>query len=226
MSTRFVLALSLAAALSSFVSGSAVAERAFSQPPQSAQRVAPHDAMDEEMVVDRAVVRSALANARAKNLAEFVAYQKAGVFPSNTHKEGLTNVWRDKAGHLCAAANLVLKSGNRALVDKVAEQTNFLKLADVKQGPVMDWMLTSGFTQEELVAIQRPYRPVSRQVDPVDVDIAVDPDLKAQENARLAKLYKGVEKELVANEKASLDAATDRLMKHPDLAYSLVYSRL
>lgn len=219
MSTRFVLALSLATALASLVSGSAAnAERAFSQAPH----VMRQEQLEEVVVVDRAAVRSALAKARAKNLAEFQAYQKAGVFPSNTHKEGLTNVWRDKEGHLCAAANLVWKSGNKALVNKVAEQTNFIKLADVKQGPVMDWMLTSGFTQDELVAIQKPYNPVSETVDPVDVNIAVDPALKAKETARLAKLYKDVEKQIVANEKASLEAATDRLMKNPDLAYSFV----
>ena len=41
-------------------------------------------------------------------------------------------------------------SGEHALVGKVARESNFIRLGDVKSGPLMDWMLMSGLTQEEI----------------------------------------------------------------------------
>ena len=61
----------------------------------------------------------------------------------------------------CAAATIIKMSGQDALVNRVAEQNNFVRLADVEQGPLMDWILTSGFTQDEIAAIQEPFMPVT-----------------------------------------------------------------
>lgn len=214
--SRIAIALSLVTALSSF----AVAEK------MSPGRMDPGYAtrLDEEpVVVDRAQARAALAKVRAENLATFRAYAKAGVFPSNVYQGKLLNVWRDQDGHLCAAATIIWKSGQHDLVDRVADQNNFIKLADIKQGPLMDWILTSGFTQEELVAIQKPFNPVTRNPEPAPQNaVAVDASMRATETARLAKLYKQVDKDLADNEQKSLDLAVDRLMKHPELGIKLV----
>ena len=78
------------------------------------------------------------------NLARFRAYQRKGELPSNTYAAGQLNVWRDEAGHLCAAATIINASGAVALVEQVAEESNFIRLADVTSGPLMDWILTSG----------------------------------------------------------------------------------
>ena len=176
----------------------------------------------DEIVVPvraRAEVRAELAKHRNDNLAAFRAYVKAGVYPSNVIDGKPANVWRDKDGHLCAAATIIDKSGAHDLVQRVAEQNNGLKLADVKQGPVMDWILTSGFTQEELVLIQRPFRPVTDEPSPSGGP--VDAKLRAAETARLAKLYKQIDNDLTDNADKSLDLATDRLMAHPDVAVKL-----
>jgi len=195
----------------------------FAQPPhQMPHRVI--DDMDVAPPVDtatlRQAVREALIKARGLNLASFRAYQKAGVFPSNTYKDGKLNVWRDQDGHFCAAATIIRKSGDVELVDRVADQNNFIRLADVTQGPLMDWILTSGFTQEEIAAIQEPFMPVREQPQPSEPTV-VDAKLRAVENARLIARYKVVDRMLVKNEKKSLELAVDRLMKHPDLAWKI-----
>jgi hypothetical protein len=203
----------------------------FAQPPPGAAphadvyeapnaiRVAPH------RTLDRATVRAALVQARTRNLAAFRAYQKAGVFPSNTMKGKKLNVWLDADGHFCAAATIIKASGQDDLVNKVAEQNNFIRLADVKQGPLMDWILTSGFTQDEIAAIQEPFMPVTQEpaIAPVE-PILVDAKLRAKEDARLLAKYKQVDKQLVKNRTKSLDKATDRLMKNPTLAWQLLAS--
>ncbi len=168
--------------------------------------------------LDRDSVRAALIVRRDANLAAFRAYQRARVFPSNTYQTKKLNVWRDEAGHLCAAATIIYKSGATALVNRVAEQTNFIKLGEVTSGPLMDWILTSGFTQAEIAMIQEPFNPVvERPARPV-----VQPDLRAAETMRLARLYKEIDAKLVNSAQASLDAAVTRLMKKPQLAWDLV----
>ena len=231
--TRFITACTLVATMSSV----ALADRAyvpsarrvvgggvpahFAQPPNAT----PHQLKEDEYiepVLDRASVREALLEARHRNLESFRAYQKAGVFPSNVFEPNALNVWRDQDGHFCAAATIIRMSGMTALVDKVAEQNNFIRLADVSQGPLMDWILTSGYTQDELVAIQKPFMPVTEQPQIAPAKpVAVDAKMRAAETARLKAIYTKVERDLVKNEKRDLDLATDRLMKHPDLAWKI-----
>lgn len=186
-------------------------------PPSAAQlRVAPR------RMPARAAVRAALAKARATNLAAFRVYQKKGVFPSNTFEPGKLNVWLDTNGNFCAAATLIKMSGMDDLVTKVAEQNNFIRLADVKEGPLMDWILTSGLTQDEIAAIQEPFMGVMEpQADPAQ-PILVNANLRKAEDARLRAKYRAVDKMIAKNTAKSLDAATDRLMKNQVLAWNLV----
>ena len=55
--------------------------------------------------------------------------------------------------------------------------------------------------------------------------ILVSAKLRQAEDARLRAKYKSVDRMIVKNTKKSLDIATDRLMKHPKLAWSLVDSQ-
>lgn len=187
---------------------------------EPAYRVAP------KKQLSRAAVRAALAKARATNLAAFRTYQAKGVFPSNTFQPGKLNVWVDANGNYCAAATIIKMSGLTDLVTKTGEDNNFIKLADVKQGPLMDWILTSGFTQDEIAAIQEPFDDVSRgrRMEPVSPPItaAVDAKKRAAEDARLIAKYKQVDRSLVKNASKSLDKAVDHLMKHQDLAWQLI----
>jgi hypothetical protein len=211
------------------VSSLASADGRFAQPPpNAAPRVAQIDPWANEdlpprVVVDRDAVRAKLAANRQANLGRFRAYQAAGVFPSNTYTKSKLNVWLDEQGHFCAAATIIRSSGRVDLANSVAAQNNFIRLGDVRQGPVMDWILTSGLTQVEIAAIQEPFEGVGGgwrdEPEPV---VAVDPALRKREDARLMAKYKQVEAQIVKNAAASLDAATDRLMKNPALAAQLL----
>ena len=214
--SRFVIAGSLFAALTTSAFAN---DQRFAQAPMADRlaQIAPQEDI-APIAVTRAQVRTKLAQARAANLQRFRAYQAKGTFPSNTFDSRKLNVWMDEAGNLCAAATIINASGQSALVQKVAEQNNFIRLADVRQGPLMDWILTSGLTQQEIAAIQEPFMPVYRE-QPV-----VEPDLRSAENQRLMRKYKQVEAQIVRNQKKSLDVAVDRLMKNPALAWSFVNS--
>jgi hypothetical protein len=217
-------------------------------PAASAHRLVPHDFDDDRLSVEphapkrvdlplpapsRDEVRAALVEARAQNLASFRTYWKGGIYPSNVYTKKLLNVWRDEDGHFCAAATIMVKSGNEALAIKHSDDNNFIRLADVEQGPVMDWILTTGFTQEELVSIQKPFmgvakrpiapsQPVAMPLPPVKP--AIDARLRKAETARLLAKYKVVDKQLTAKQKKSLELAVDRLMQHPALAWQLVHA--
>lgn len=229
--SRFAFKLSLALALTSFITTAATPAHAhtFAKPPVNVPvaadgggtlglRIAPP-------VVDRAKVRAKLLENRRANIARFHAYRIAGVYPSNVFTSTLGNIWRDQQGHFCAAATIIRASGEVELVERIAEENNFFRIVDVSQGPVMDWILTSGLTQAELVMIQKPFRPVTTRpvLEPTE-EIAIGPTLRAAETRRLAKLYKEIEKKLAKSQRASLELAVDRLMKNPALARQLVNS--
>lgn len=200
----------------------------FAAPPVGAPSIVQLPA-DAPVAPSRAEVRAALLKMRAQNLAHFRAYYTAGIYPSNVHSKKTANIWRDQGDHFCAAATIMVKSGNQALAIELAETNNFIKLGDVKQGPVLDWIVMSGFTQDELALIQRPFRPITKIERPVApenpaIEIPIDAGLRKAETARLLSLYKKIEKQLVAKQKQSIERATDRLMKNPTLAAQLVDS--
>jgi hypothetical protein len=122
-------------------------------------------------------------------------------------------VWRDGDGHLCAAATMIDKDGKHELVDQIAKTQNSLRLLDVTEGALMDWILTSGFTLEEIDRIQAPM---------VYPDVPEFRDTLA-EDARLAKLYAQTDTWLGKHAKSGLEQAAKRLLlDNPDLARRLV----
>lgn len=228
-----LVALSISSSLIPTASARRLVAPDFAQPPTDVSITAPlpDPAGDVPLAApSRADVRAALVELRTKNLASFRAYWKGGIYPSNVYSNKLLNVWRDEEGHFCAAATIMVKSGNQALAIKLAEDNNFIRLADVEQGPVMDWILTSGFTQEELVSIQKPFMGVSQR--PIGTSEAayplqpmkpvVDARLRKAETARLLAKYKVVDKQLTTKQKKSLELAVDRLMQQPALAWRIV----
>ena len=175
--------------------------------------------------IDRAELRKALGEERATNLARFHAYRKQRVYPHNTYQQGMLNVWRDSDAHLCAIATLVHLDGLDDLVDTLATHDNYVRTADITGGPLLDWVLTSGLTQEEVVMIQQPSE--------ADVE-AMEREARAEqrrikrwlarEDKRLAGVYKTVETTLKTERiaDAGLDLATARLAEHPELAELLL----
>ena len=166
-----------------------------------------------QVVVTRDNVRAALEQARSESISAFQVYMTNQIYPSNTSAPGKLNVWRDADGHYCAAATIIRTSGRFAISEGVASSNNNLRLINVKDGVLMDWILTSGLTQQEIDRIQEPFMDVRE-----DRQATIDRDKKVAETARLVKTYKATYAALEKNEKASLDIAVNRLMAHPDLA--------
>lgn len=160
----------------------------------------------------RKAVREALAKRREHNQSAFHAYVTRGMYPHNTYRTGPLNVWRDAEGHLCAAATMISKDGHDELALATAKINNNIRLLDVVDGPLLDWMLTSGFTIEEIDRIQLPgFEP------PI-----VDQKTLAAEDAKLKTGYTATEAFLKKHVKEDLDTATDRLLANPALAWQLV----
>ena len=168
----------------------------------------------QEPSLDRATIKRMLLERRAHNLASFRAYRKAGVYPHNLTRAGALNVWLDREGHLCAAATMIDKDGKHELVMKTAGTNNQIRLLDVVDGPLMDWILTSGFTVEEIDRIQAPMI----EPDPEELQ----PGWRATEDARLKKLYAETDAWLGKHEKAGIDSAVSRLMANRELAQKFV----
>src|SRR5258706_6121668 len=155
----------------------------------------------------REEVRTALQARRENNLAAFRAYRKGGVYQHNFVRSGPLNVWMDAEGHLCAAATMIDKDGKHDLVLDTAKTNNQIRLLDVTDGVLLDWMLTSGLTIEEIDRIQAPMIYPDYPV--------MDKNCEQIEDAKLAKEYAATDAFLVKHRKAGLDVAVNRLMANP-----------
>lgn len=203
--------LFLALGMSSAVLVPAAEAREFAKP-------APHHVV-KEVEVNATTVRAALVKRREHNLDGFRQYAKAGVYPHNFVRTGPLQTWRDKEGHLCAAATMIDKDGKHDLVNEIAKKQNNIRLLDVTEGPMLDWMLTSGFTIEEIDKIQEPGF-VGRQVP------QPEPDWREVEDNRLRSVYAETDTYLVKHAADNLDIATQRLMENPSLAKKLVEGKI
>lgn len=164
--------------------------------------------------VDRDALRKELAARREANLKRFHAYRKARIYPHNSYESGAVNVWRDADGHLCAVATMVFEDGLEQLTEATATENNFIKISDVTSGPLADWVLTSGFTQEELVMIQWPSYAE---------DMARVRQERRREDRRLFSGYRVTEETLRQPRvrDAGLDLAVARLAARPELVATL-----
>jgi hypothetical protein len=173
-------------------------------PPEPARPAAP----------SRTVLRARLANRRAEQIAHLHAYGEKRQFPLNVTNAPNFHMFCDPKGHLCAVANLLETDGRHDLVEATARENNALAVADVHGGPIMDWILASGLTQEELVRVQVwPVLP-----EPEARKLARKPATAEERmNAAVAKHVVKMEAELKANTEASLVIAVERyLAAYPD----------
>jgi hypothetical protein len=219
------LALSLSLATTALISPAAA--RSFAQAPEAEVADAkPFRIMPDEdrspriSAAARAKLRKVLRAHRKINVKAFRAYADRGVYPHNYTTNGALNVWIDEEGRMCAAATMIFRSGAKKMVRDVGATDNNIRLGDVSEGPVMDWILTSGLTQDEVAAIQEPFmgRPM-----PIEPEPGSD-DWKLAEDARLRARYTEVLAQLASDPDASIEAAIDRLQFRPDLVAKLLRS--
>jgi hypothetical protein len=116
-----------------------------------------------------------LADAREQRVADLEAYANAGLFPLNDGAfSHMTPVFVDRRNVPCAVAYLLLKSGAKELVEEVRQKNNLIRLWDLKEGPVLDWILASGLTREECALIQPSYGHDGRPGRPREPDTGDD----------------------------------------------------
>ena len=181
----------------------------------------PGDARPAKPALDRAALRAKLAARREQVMQRFLAYREARTYPiNNLPGGGFRHVWLDDFGHLCAAATLVSNDWGRDAAIRAGAANREIKIADVKQGPLADWVLTTGLTHAELVAIQVPGFE-----QPVIVEPGEDQQRTAEVN-RLYGIYLDVERQMRSLWDENLDLATDALMQHPELARGVLADRM
>jgi hypothetical protein len=185
---------------------------AFAAPPSSTEIPGP-PAVELPVQPVRAQVRAKLAERRKLVVDRFLAYREARVYPVNLGS-ARAHVWIDGNANLCAAATLIGKDWGREIAIAAARGNNALKLADVKSGLIADWILTSGLTHREIVAIQLPG-------DTWRMEEAA----RGQEIARMHGIYVDVERQIRATWNDSLDLATDAVVKRPELVAELLAGR-
>lgn len=199
--------------LASLLFASAVSAGCTSTAAQLAPRPIAH-----ETKLDRAIVRAKLAARRQVAFERFLAYRDGMVYPVNALPGGgFRHVWVDELGNLCAAATLISGDWGRDASARVGAENLELAIADVKSGPIADWILMSGLTRHELVAIQVPGWHGNE---------GIRPDDRSVEITRLFQIYVDVERQLTSLWDESLDEATDALMRRPDLARELLRDRV
>lgn len=186
----------------------------------STARRAPHVIEAPRKDTLRQQVRAKLAQRRTLTIQRFLAYREARVYPINTKLPGAAHVWLDEVGNLCAAATIIAADWGRAASEAVAREDNNIALASVTEGELYNWILTSGMTQAEIVAIQAPgfvgapWRPEGPGPE------------RLAEIERLHQLYVDVERQIRSLDKHNLELAVDELMKHPQLARDLVAGKI
>jgi hypothetical protein len=168
--------------------------------------------------IDRTAIHDRLAQKRAHQIAELTTYAARAEFPHNLAQPTGTHIFRDDAGRLCAVANLVHRDGHDDLVEVTAREHNDLAMADVHDGPMLEWILTSGLTQEEIVRIQIP-APSLMHIEPIHPSApmpvaANDRSTEARMNETVAKHIEQVRDELFAHTGQSLEIATERFLTH------------
>lgn len=94
-----------------------------------------------------------LAARRAQLIGWLHDYYEAGQFPTDEAGQP-QSVFVDAKGVRCPMAELIWRSGHHDLVEAVAREHNAVRLAEVTEGPLHDWMVGSGLTPEEISLVQ------------------------------------------------------------------------
>jgi hypothetical protein len=156
--------------------------------------------------------RDDLAYRRSLQIQRLHDYRIAAVFPVDTR--GLPwSVFRDYQNRPCPMAFLIEKSGHRDLVNDVATTNNTLRLADVHDGPLLEWMLTSGLTQEEVAMVQGAMTIDGIDSIPADQVLPyVTPEEQLWARQQVIRKLEIIELALQAQTRRSLNVAETRLL--------------
>ena len=169
----------------------------------------------------------ALKAAREARIAALKEYVKTGKFPwgkkgrktigkEDPHydvKHVQSHRFRGPNGALCALAHLIWQSGDQELVTKIEKHDNHYCLGKDKNAAVEAWVLSSGLTKEECLAIQEPgFVMRRRKLEPIKPALLAELEEQGQRiliRKHLSKVISMLEK----NSEKSLRKAHVTLMK-------------
>ena len=104
------------------------------------------------------VVYERLAAQRRTNLVRLRKYAAEGKFPLNSDfTDQLVPYFVDELGTACAVGHLMRLDDHGQLVEAISLEANHVQIEDVRKGPLVEWILKSGLTQEECALIQPSY---------------------------------------------------------------------
>lgn len=89
-------------------------------------------------------------------------YWQAGEFPTNRRQPGRTPCFVGANGVPCAMAYLLQEDGHEDLVADVMATDPTVRLEDVEDGPLVEWVEANGLTMAEAARIQPSYSQVVR----------------------------------------------------------------
>lgn len=148
--------------------------------------------------------RAELAAQRELMLDHLHDYWTRGEFVQNPVPSGGRGHFIFDAAHRpCPLASIIIDSGGRDLVEQAARENNGVKVADLRDGPILDWILRSGLTQEECILIQQPSRSGSEMTRPE----------AETEKEQLRRTLEEIEIRLRRETDRSLELAVTRLLQ-------------
>jgi len=120
-------------------------------------RMHTHLAFMHDWLAIRPATRPELAQRRAEILGYLEDYITRDITPHNDDLPYRNPVFVDELGHICAVGYLIQQSGHQDLVDDIVATDRFALLDDIDLPGMAEWIAQSGFTPEELAAIQPGY---------------------------------------------------------------------
>ncbi len=183
------------------------------------QPVKPRPPNPDPKLLMRARLTKLVLKRRQLQIERLRLYRMRGLFPRNTYANKILRVLVDKDGRFCAVANLIALDGKRLMVLQEAKKNRFVNFKNVHSGALFDWVLSSGLTKAEIVAIQLPDSRIGRRPRP-DMPIVT----VKSERQRLIRHLFNVERQLLAQQTTSVNTIVDAMMKQPKLIGQLFKS--
>ena len=99
-----------------------------------------------------------LATNRQRQIARLRYYMHRGLFPQNEGQStSAVPIFVDRHQTHCAVGFLMHSDGNDSGVASIVQANNLVRVNDVRRGSMIDWIRSSGLTQEEAALIQPGY---------------------------------------------------------------------
>lgn len=169
-------------------------------------------------------LREQLRKSRQKTIDNLRYYADSGEFPAGVQDQlaisdadphfdadmERTHRFRGPNGNLCALAFLIHESGDEAIVRDIENHENHFCVGLDHNKAIETWILNSGLTKEECIAIQAPSPDYPERQEERRAEIFAEMDQKRQEILR--KHLSSLVLTLQANMEESLDKATERLL--------------